>query len=113
MERFRPNVVIEDLPAWAEDRIDALTVDGVTLRLVKPCTRCTIPSIDQQTGEPAVDPAAVLRRFRFDKRLRGVTFGENAVIASARQREIVRGAACEVSFGSARGGFGAALQGQT
>jgi uncharacterized protein len=101
MERFRPNVVIEGLPAWAEDRIDALTVDGVTLRLVKPCTRCTIPSIDQQSGEPAIDPAPVLRRFRFDKRLHGVTFGENAVIASAQQREIARGAACEVSFGPA------------
>ena len=98
MERFRPNVVLEGLPAWAEDRIDALTLDGVTLRLVKPCTRCTIPAIDQQTGEPSTDPAPVLRQFRFDKTLRGFTFGENAVIATAKQGEIVRGAVCEVRF---------------
>jgi len=100
MERFRPNLVLEGLPAWAEDRIDALTVDGVTLRLVKPCTRCTIPSVDQQTGEPSTDPAPVLRRLRFDKVLHGVTFGENAVIAAAQRGEIARGTVCEVSFGT-------------
>jgi uncharacterized protein YcbX len=100
MERFRPNVVLEGLPAWAEDRIDALTIDGVRLRLVKPCARCTIPSIDQRTGEPSTDPAPVLRQFRFDKVLRGITFGENAVILAGKDREIARGAACEVSFES-------------
>ncbi len=100
MERFRPNLVLEGLPPWAEDRIDSLTVDGVILRLVKPCTRCTIPSIDQQTGRPSTDPAPVLRQLRFDKTLHGFTFGENAVIAAAGQREIARGAACAVSFES-------------
>jgi uncharacterized protein YcbX len=100
MERFRPNVVLEGLPAWAEDRIDALTLDGVRLRLVKPCTRCTIPSIDQHTGQPSTDPAPVLRQFRFDKALRGITFGENAVILTGKDREIERGAACQVSFES-------------
>ena len=100
MERFRPNIVLEGLPAWAEDRIDALTVDGVTLRLVKPCTRCTIPAVDQQTGQPATDPAPVLRRLRFDKALRGFTFGENAVIAAAQRGEIAQGTVCEVSFGT-------------
>ena len=100
MERFRPNVVLEGLPAWAEDRIDSLTIDGVTLRLVKPCARCTIPSIDQRTGQPSTDPTPVLRQFRFDKTLRGITFGENAVIVTGKDREIERGAVCEVSFES-------------
>ena len=72
MERFRPNLVLEGLPAWAEDRIDTLTIGEVTLRLVKPCIRCTIPSIDQRTGQPSIDPAPALRQFRFDKLLRGV-----------------------------------------
>jgi uncharacterized protein YcbX len=98
MERFRPNVVLEGLSAWAEDRIDTLTLGEVTLRLVKPCTRCTIPSIDQRTGRPSIDPAPALRQFRFDKLLRGVKFGENAVIVTGRAREIERGMACGVSF---------------
>jgi len=98
MERFRPNVVLEGLPAWVEDRIDTLTFGEVTLRLVKPCTRCTIPSVDQRTGQPSIDPTPALRQFRFDKVLRGVKFGENAVIVIGVAREIERGAACRVDF---------------
>jgi uncharacterized protein len=98
MERFRPNVVLEGLPAWAEDHIDSLTVGEVTLRLVKPCTRCTIPSIDQHSGQPSTDPVPVLRQFRFDKALRGVTFGENAVILTGTEAEIERASACQVTF---------------
>ena len=91
MERFRPNIVLEGLRQWAEDRIETLMIGELTLRLVKPCTRCTIPSVDQRTGMPATDPGPVLRKFRFDKALRGVTFGENAVIASgARMRDRAR-----------------------
>jgi uncharacterized protein YcbX len=98
MERFRPNVVLEGLPAWAEDRIDTLTLGEVTLRLVKPCTRCTIPSIDQRTGQPSIDPTPALREFRFDKELRGVKFGENAVIVAGIAGEIERGETCHVDF---------------
>jgi uncharacterized protein len=82
MQRFRPNVVLEGLEAFAEDRIDVLDCGGVRLRLVKPCTRCVVPSIDQMTGERSSDPVAVLRATRFDPRLKGITFGENAVIAA-------------------------------
>jgi uncharacterized protein len=100
MDRFRPNLVLAGLPAWAEDRIGTLTIGALTLRLVKPCTRCTIPSVDQRTGLPGTDPAPVLRQFRFDNELLGITFGENAVIAAGTGAEIERGAACEVSFGA-------------
>jgi uncharacterized protein YcbX len=101
MERFRPNVVLEGLSPWAEDRIDTLTFGEVTLRLVKPCSRCTIPSIDQRTGQQAIDPTPVLRQFRFSKALRGVTFGENAVIVRGADGLIERGAACQVRFDAA------------
>jgi uncharacterized protein YcbX len=98
IERFRPNIVVSGLPAWAEDRIDTLTLGAVTLRLVKPCTRCSIPSLDPRTGAPATDPLPVLRKFRFDRALRGVTFGENAVIARGTGCEIERGAQCRVTL---------------
>jgi uncharacterized protein YcbX len=98
MARFRPNLVLEGLPAWAEDRVDTLTFAEVTLRLVKPCTRCTIPSIDQLTGQPSTDPTPALRQFRFDKLLRGVKFGENAVMVTGVMQEIVRGTSCRVDF---------------
>jgi MOSC domain-containing protein len=98
MGRFRPNLVLRGLPAWAEDRIDTLRLGAVTLRLVKPCLRCTIPSIDQLTGEPSTDPAPALKKLRFSKQLRGVMFGENAVIISGSGTEVECGAEVEVTY---------------
>lgn len=58
MERFRPNVVVagSGMPPFAEDGWSTVTTgrdaDGnsLTCRLVKPCTRCTIPDINPATG---------------------------------------------------------------
>ena len=81
MERFRPNVVIDDVSAYDEDRIHELTTAEVTLRMVKPCTRCSITTTDQQSGAlDGVEPLATLRKYRFDRELGGVCFGQNAII---------------------------------
>jgi len=96
MERFRPNIVLEGLEPFEEDRIAELRFETVTLRLVKPCTRCVITSTDQLTGLPSTNPLPVLRAFRFDKALMGVTFGENAVIAHGVGQVLQRGATCSV-----------------
>jgi uncharacterized protein len=101
MERFRPNLVLTGLPAWAEDEIDTITVGAVTLRLVKPSIRCAIPSLDHLTGDPSTDPLPVLRTFRWSQVLHGITFGENAVIESGVGEELRRGMACRVSFEAA------------
>jgi uncharacterized protein YcbX len=98
IERFRPNIVLRGLEAWAEDHIDTLTMEAVTLRLVKPCTRCSIPSRDPITGDASTDPLPVLRKFRFSRALRGVMFGENAVIVRGIGDEIEGGASCQVSL---------------
>lgn len=101
MERFRPNIVLRGLPAWAEDHIETLSLGPVTLRLVKPCTRCAIPSIDQQSGERSTDPLPALRKFRFSRALRGVMFGENAVIVGGSGEAIRRGAAVTATYEAA------------
>lgn len=81
MERFRPNVVIDGVEAFDEDRVHELTVNGVTLRIVKPCTRCSITTTDQQRGAvDGVEPLRTLKEYRFDRELRGVTFGQNAIV---------------------------------
>lgn len=82
MTRFRPNIVIDGLPAYAEDRISALTTAGIELRLTKPCTRCSVPGVDQNTGVPDVSPLPVLMSYRYDAALAGATFGVNALIAA-------------------------------
>lgn len=98
MERFRPSLVLEGLPPFAEDRIATVDIGPVTLTLVKPCTRCIIPSTDQRTGVRGFDPLPVLRTFRFDRKLHGVTFGENAVITRGIGEFLERGAPCRVTY---------------
>jgi len=98
MGRFRPNIVLNGLEPFAEDRIASVQIGGVTLKLVKPCTRCVITSTDQRTGERSTNPLPYLRQFRFDRDLLGVTFGENAVVAAGVGASIERGAECVVTF---------------
>jgi hypothetical protein len=91
MDRFRPNIVLAGLPAYAEDEWSELAIGPVRLRLVKPCTRCTIPSIDQESGRPGLDPSPVLKQYRHDPALRGVTFGVNAIVTAGGGRTLAVG----------------------
>jgi uncharacterized protein YcbX len=82
MERFRPNLVIDGTPAWAEDGWARIRIGGVELDLVKPCARCVVTTVDQEQGVFAGDePLDTLRRIRLsgDRRVPGVLFGWNAV----------------------------------
>lgn len=81
IDRFRPNVLLAGCVAYAEDDIAALATKDVTLRLVKPCTRCTITTVNQATGLAEGDePVRTLRSYRWDPALRGVKFGQNAIV---------------------------------
>ena len=66
MDRFRPNVVVRGAPAWAEDQWKQIRIGNVLLDVVKPCTRCTITTTDQVTGEipDRAEPLATLATFR-------------------------------------------------
>lgn len=97
MNRFRPNVVIDGCAAFEEDRFHELSNGDVRLRLVKACTRCATTTVDQHSGQPGADPLPVLRDYRFDRRLKGVTFGQNAVIVSGVNRELTLGQALRVT----------------
>lgn len=81
MARFRPNLVLADVPAGAEDDCRSLDLgQGVRLDLVKPCDRCVITTIDQASGERrGPEPLATLRRLRRNPRTGGAWFGQNAV----------------------------------
>lgn len=91
MNRFRPNIVIEGAEPWEEDRIRVLRIGDVHLRLVKPCTRCVMTSIDQDSGRRGLNPLPVLQEFRFDANLRGVTFGQNARVVHGAGSWLRRG----------------------
>jgi hypothetical protein len=80
MGRFRPNLVLADLPARAEDRAGRLELGGgAALLLVKPCARCVVTTTDQETGERrGPEPIRTLQRIRGGGG-EGVPFGQNAV----------------------------------
>lgn len=87
--RFRPNLVIGGLDAYEEDFVEDLLIraDGrdVQLRLVKLCTRCPVPTIDQSTGAPNPDwphePLDTMSTYRASAQHDGkLTFGKNAVV---------------------------------
>lgn len=83
MDRFRPNITIDGVEAFEEDYISQLQTDQAVLRLVKPCARCIITTVDPRTGErdAAGEPLATLHRFRLDAKA-GTLFGQNAIVAS-------------------------------
>jgi hypothetical protein len=83
MNRFRPNLVLEGLAAYAEDRIDTLVADGIELRAMRPCVRCEIPDIDQDTAERSDQPMRTLASYRGDPDESGaVTFGVYCVVTA-------------------------------
>jgi uncharacterized protein YcbX len=98
MERFRPNLVLDGLEAWDEDHlheIDITTDDGiVTLRLVKPCVRCSIPDVDPATAATGTAVAETLAGFRADPRMKGgLTFGVNAIVMQGLGHTLRKGQA--------------------
>jgi uncharacterized protein YcbX len=85
VERFRPNLVIDGLDPHGEDFLDELRFDTpqgpVVVKLVKPCVRCTIPSVDPATGVQGHEPGDTLSSYRADARMNGgITFGMNAIL---------------------------------
>ncbi|MBA1302532.1 MOSC domain-containing protein [Pseudomonas carnis] len=79
MLRFRPNLVIEGAEAFAEDGWKRLRIGDVEFRVVKPCSRCILTTVDPQTGErsPDREPFATLETYRQTEK--GAMFGQNLV----------------------------------
>lgn len=77
MERFRPNLVVEGADPFAEDGWAALRIGGVTLDLVKPCSRCVMVNVDPTTGTK--DPSVLRGLAHMRRQGRRVLFGVNAV----------------------------------
>ena len=88
MNRFRPNVVVAGLPPYEEDHLDTLTCGEVTLRLVKPCTRCQVTTTDQATARVGIEPLPTLSTYRRNDALAAVTFGMNAIVVAGAGRPL-------------------------
>lgn len=80
MNRFRPNLTISGSAPFAEDSWKMIRVNGIPFRLVKPCGRCAITTVNQSTGEMGKEPLRTLAEFRTVNNK--VLFGQNTVTDS-------------------------------
>ena len=79
MLRFRPNLVVEGSAAFAEDGWKRIRIGQQTFRVLSPCTRCILTTVDPRTGERSEDrePLTTLRTYR--QKEGDVLFGQNLV----------------------------------
>ena len=77
MNRFRPNLVVRGCEPFAEDGWGLVRIGSITLRVVKPCARCAITTVDQQTAAKGKEPLRTLSRFR--RAGNKVLFGQNLI----------------------------------
>lgn len=77
MKRFRPNLVVSGCEAYAEDQWRDIRIGALDFKVVKPCSRCVVPTIDTETGVKAREPLLTLTEYR--KRENKVYFGQNLV----------------------------------
>lgn len=77
MKRFRPNVVVEGTRPHEEDEWKRIQIGDVECRVVKPCSRCVLTTVDPETAEAGKEPLRTLSTYR--RNGSSVLFGQNLV----------------------------------
>lgn len=95
MNRFRPNIVVEGAPAFAEDgwREVAAEVGAYRFGLRKPCQRCKITTVNQVTGTIEVpgEPLQTLIAMKTQPLRPGAYFGQNSTLLAGEGQLIAVG----------------------
>lgn len=98
MDRFRPNIVLGGVEAFEEDYASGLRIGDAVLELVKPCVRCTVPSVDPSRGEQGTEPGDTLATYRDRPDAGGITFGVNGIVARGAGVRLHVGDAVEITL---------------
>lgn len=98
MNRFRPNLVLQGLPPYAEDHLDTIAVGETVLKCVKPCVRCQVTTTDQDLARVGLEPLRTLGEYRLNERMGGVTFGMNAIVLAGAESRLTIGAAATTEY---------------
>jgi len=78
MDRFRPNLVFSGGSAFEDDNWDKVQVGEAVFKITKPCARCVMTTVNQDTAEKGKEPLKTLATFRtFDHK---VMFGQNMLL---------------------------------
>jgi hypothetical protein len=77
MNRFRPNLVVSGCRPYEEDEWRQVRIGSVSFSLVKPCARCVVPAVDQNTGVQGKEPLRTLASYRSHEGK--ILFGQNII----------------------------------
>ncbi|WP_317133431.1 MOSC domain-containing protein [Algoriphagus lacus] len=80
MDRFRPNIVFSGGAPYLEDSLREIKIGGLGFKIVKPCARCVLTTVDQQSGKQGKEPLKTLSSYRSVNNK--VYFGQNVVALS-------------------------------
>jgi uncharacterized protein YcbX len=75
MNRFRPNIVFSGGKSFDEDRWKKFKIGNVIFYAVKPCSRCVVTTVNQETAEKKDEPLKTLAAYRTQNNK--VMFGQN------------------------------------
>lgn len=81
MNRFRPNIVFSGGQAFAEDFWKKIQIGDLDFQVVKPCARCVMITVEQDTGIKGVEPLKTLAAYR--EVGHKILFGQNMVALSS------------------------------
>jgi uncharacterized protein YcbX len=103
MSRFRPNIVLKQLEAHAEDHLGELMIQtnqgSAQLNLVKPCPRCAIPDINPETAISSPEVNDTLRPYRTLARVDGaICFGMNGIVHAGIGQTLAVGQQAEGNY---------------
>ena len=77
MNRFRPNLVFTGGTPYEEDQWKGFSVGKNKFAAVKPCARCVLTTVNQDTAEKGIEPMATLSKYR--RQDNKVLFGQNLI----------------------------------
>lgn len=86
MNRFRPNIVFSGDEPNEEDFWHYFNINDITCRGIKPCKRCTVTTINQQTAISNAEPLKTLATYR--KVDSYILFGQNIALPDSGQISI-------------------------
>ena len=77
MNRFRPNIVFTGGTPFVEDELGQFSINDIVFKAVKPCARCVLTTIDQETSAKSKEPLKTLATYR--QKDNKILFGQNLV----------------------------------
>jgi len=77
MNRFRPNIVFTGGEPFEEDEWKNFKAGDCRFAAVKPCARCALTTVNQDTAEKGIEPLATLASYR--RKDNNVYFGQNVL----------------------------------